>query len=147
MMANNSEFALFIRQINKVHDHIVRLASADYPLSKTEVDVMIYLYNNPEYNTASDITEFRRIPKANVSQAVESLVQKGYLTKASDSTDRRRDLLFPTEQSKDILTVLNKIDKLYSDLLFTNFTEKEREEFSRMSRKVLQNANAALQNL
>lgn len=146
-MANNSEFVLFIRQINKVHDSIVRLASADYPLSKTEVDVMIYLYNNPEYNTASDITEFRRIPKANVSQAVESLAQKGYLTKSSDSTDRRRDLLFPTEQSKDILAVIKKIDKLYSDLLFGNFTEKEREEFSRMSRKILQNANAALQNL
>ena len=38
---------------------------------------MHFLYNNPGKDTAADITELRMLSKGNVSQAVESLIQKG----------------------------------------------------------------------
>ena len=42
-------------------------------LSMRELDVLLFLANNPDYDTARDIAEFRSLAKSQVSQAVELL--------------------------------------------------------------------------
>ena len=54
-----------------------------------ETNVLLFLYNNPGYDTASDIVELRSFPKSNVSKAVESLSARGYLESIMDKEDRR----------------------------------------------------------
>ena len=48
-------------------------------LPQTAFDILLFLANNPNYKTASDIVEIRKIKANLVSVNVEKLVKEGYL--------------------------------------------------------------------
>ena len=48
-------------------------------LNQAEMDVLLFLANNPPYDTARDIVRRRGLAKSHVSAAVESLAEKGLL--------------------------------------------------------------------
>ena len=48
-------------------------AAAAYGLNQLEIDILLFLHNNPELCTASDICRYRALAKSNVSAAVERL--------------------------------------------------------------------------
>jgi len=58
-------------------------------LSMREASVLLFLANNPEYDTARDICLLRGFSKSQVSQSVDLLVAEGFLERATDQTDRR----------------------------------------------------------
>lgn len=58
-------------------------------LTMREVHVLLFLANNPEYDTARDVTLCRGMSKSQVSQAVELLWADGLLQRTPDETDRR----------------------------------------------------------
>lgn len=68
-------------------------------LSMREVHVLLFLANNPEYDTARDVSEFRSLSKSQVSQAVDFLVAEGFLLRTPDLTDRRVIHLSLTEDA------------------------------------------------
>ena len=49
-------------------------AAAAYGLNQLEIDILLFLHNNPELCTASDICRYRVLAKSNVSAAVERLL-------------------------------------------------------------------------
>lgn len=52
-----------------------------YNLKKMEYDILMFLYHNPEYNTAADIVRIRKSTKSHVSTALKVLEDRGYITK------------------------------------------------------------------
>ena len=58
-------------------------------LARVEMDILLFLANNPQFDTATDIVEQRCISKAHVSQSVKSLEQRGYLERRCTGDNRR----------------------------------------------------------
>lgn len=58
-------------------------------LTMREVHVLLFLANNPDYDTARDVTLYRGISKSQVSQAVDLLCAQGLLQRTPDGADRR----------------------------------------------------------
>ena len=54
-------------------------------IPQTAFDILLFLANNPEYKTARDIVEIRKIKANLVSVNVDKLVNEGYLERKSDS--------------------------------------------------------------
>ena len=52
-----------------------------YDLSAAEVDVLLFLANNSQFDLAVDIVRVRKMQKSHVSLAVNKLCEKGYITK------------------------------------------------------------------
>ena len=61
----------------------------EYGLARVELDILLFLANNPQFDTATDIVERRCISKAHVSQSVKSLEQRGYLERRCTGDNRR----------------------------------------------------------
>ena len=61
----------------------------EYGLARVELDILLFLANNPQFDTATDIVERRCISKAHVSQSVKSLEQRGYLERRYAGDNRR----------------------------------------------------------
>ena len=59
-------------------------------LPQTAFDILLFLANNPECDTASDIVELRKIKANLVSVNVNRLVEEGYLHREPVPGDRRR---------------------------------------------------------
>ena len=73
-----------MRCIVKLYDRLSAKVCEKWKINRTEMDVLAFLNNHPDFDTARDIVEIRMLPKANVSLAVESLIQKGYLARRID---------------------------------------------------------------
>lgn len=73
MAVNYTRLLQFFQQFGKFYTHQFSPFLARTGLSMREVHVLLFLANNPSYDTARDVTEFRGLSKSQVSQAVELL--------------------------------------------------------------------------
>lgn len=99
-------------------------SASRYGVSKTEADILLFLCNNPGFDTARDIVNIRGIAKSYVSKSIEILVQKQYLTTSVDRRDRRITHLRLTEEANAALTDLRKTQ----EEIFALITQKIPEE-------------------
>lgn len=124
---NGAELTTAIRSIIKGYDKYLDAAGDSCGLNRTERDSLLFLYNNPQYNTARDIVEYRMIPKANVSQAVDSLIAKGYLEREACTSDRRRVHLALTASGQSAAARLKDCQLRFGEALFDGLSCEERD--------------------
>ena len=72
-------------------------------LPQTAFDILMFLANNPGYDTAKDICTMRHLKPGIVSFHVENLVQEGYLERQNVPGDRRKCRLVCTEKAASII--------------------------------------------
>jgi len=60
-----------------------------WELTRNELDVLLFLANNPEYDRAVDIVNNRGLSKSHVSLSVSNLEGRGLLRREEDAIDRR----------------------------------------------------------
>ena len=82
---------------------IMRPQSAELNMAQTAVDILMFLANNPGYDTAKDICTMRHLKPGIVSFHVENLVQEGYLERQNVPGDRRKCRLVCTEKAASII--------------------------------------------
>ena len=75
-----SSFWNFISAAEDEYSVYRKRIMAKFSLSAAETDIIMFLANNPGYDTAADISKVRRILKSQVSLSVKSLCEKGLLT-------------------------------------------------------------------
>ena len=63
-------------------------------LSQTERDVLLFLHNHPDCNTARDMVHLRGLAKSNVSTALDSLRTRGLVESRPEENNRRVNRLF-----------------------------------------------------
>lgn len=111
-----------------------------YNLTQNEIEVLIFLHNNPELNTSKDIVKYRWTSKSLVCKSVRSLLDNEYLDPAADYDDGRIMRLNMTEKSKEIAKALAEAEKKFYDFIFSEITDKEmavvRELSERLSVKL-----------
>lgn len=102
-------------------------AAAAYGLNQLEIDILLFLHNNPELCTASDICRYRALAKSNVSAAVERLRSRGVLTVSPAPGNRRQRLLGFTADGQRIAAALAEIQHQTVEPLFEGFTAEEQQ--------------------
>ena len=83
----------YVQHYKKYHATRFEAASVQYGLNQLEIDILLFLHNNPDCRTASDICRYRGLAKSNVSAAVERLRARGVLTVSPAPDNRRQRLL------------------------------------------------------
>ncbi len=136
----NTEMLASYRAIIRLYEQTLSDTRAKYGLTQYEADVLAFLNNNPGMDTASHIVEYRMLPKANVSQAVDLLMKKGLLSSRRDESDRRRVHLSPTPASASVIADIIAAQHVFGELLFSDFTDAERRQFEAFNRRISENA-------
>ena len=120
-------------------------ACKEYHLTGTEMTVLLFLYNNPEKNTATDIIKFSRMAKANISKAVEHLIRRDLLVRARDAQDRRVVHLCLTETALCMMPDLLGAAEQYLRGIFAGFSPEEMHKLSEFNTRMADNAESRLQ--
>lgn len=110
-----------------------------WQLTRNELDVMLFLYNNPEFDRAADIVTRRGIAKSHVSMSVASLTARGLLERRFSETDRRTAHLSLTEQGSAIAGEAREAQKAFFALLYDGVTEEEFRQWDSITRKICGN--------
>ena len=85
------------------------------------------------------IVELRMLSKSNVSQAVESLIQKSLLQRRQDTADRRRIHLLLTAEAAPITAEIEKVRASFHKKIFRGFTEEEQRLFTAFNERIAEN--------
>lgn len=110
-----------------------------YQISQTSFDVLMFLANNPKYNTARDICEIRGIRTGIASVAVDFLVKNGYLNREADPDDRRIWRLHLTEKSNEIVREGKLIQLKFGQKLTDGISEEELSTYMTIAQKFKEN--------
>lgn len=60
-----------------------------YGLTRMELDILLFLANHPEYDTARDIIEKRKLTKSHVSASIARLKERGCLETYFEDGNRK----------------------------------------------------------
>ena len=117
----------YVQHYKKYHAARFEAASVQYGLNQLEIDILLFLHNNPDCRTASDVCRYRGLAKSNVSAAVERLRARGVLTVSPAPDNRRQRLLDFTADGQRIAAALAEIQHRTVEPLFEGFTAEEQQ--------------------
>ena len=110
-------------------------------MPQTAFDILMFLANNPDCNTAKDIVELRGIKANLVSVNVERLVKEGYLDRRDFPGDRRKTVLVCTPRSQPLIQRGERLQEEFFQDIFRDVDEASRENFHRVMEQVDRNLN------
>lgn len=139
------EVLLLARRFRRLYEAVSQPVCAAHGLTQTELDILGFFSNHPERDTARDVAEWRMLPKANVSQAVETLIGKGLLVRQPDEIDRRHVHLLLTEKTARMLPDIHASRKKLSDIMTGDFTAEESAVYLSLQRRIDDNARNYLE--
>ena len=141
---DRQEYVMGIRGMIKLYEFILESRCGSLGLNLLELNILNFLFYNPEKNTASDIVEYRMLPKANVSKGIDSLVRKGYVRREEDASDRRRTNLYLLSAAEPITQAIDSVRTEYFEKLFNGFTDYEQQEYFRLCKMIHGNVRRLL---
>lgn len=141
---DRQEYVMGIKGMIKLYEVILENRCRDLGLNLLELNILNFLFYNPEKNTASDIVEYRMLPKANVSKGIDSLVRKGYVRREEDASDRRRTNLYLLSAAEPITQAIDGVRTEYFEKLFNGFTDYEQQEYFRLCKMIHGNVRRLL---
>jgi MarR family transcriptional regulator for hemolysin len=110
-----------------------------WDLTRNELDVILFLYNNPDFDRASDVASRRGMAKSHVSLSVNSLESKGLLRRRADPADRRAVHLELMGDASDIALQGRAAQTEFFGKIYAGLTVDEIALWSRMAEKVSAN--------
>lgn len=127
------------RKLSNIYNDLCLPICRKYHINQTSFDILLFFANNPEYNTAKDVYLVRGIKSGIASVAIENLIEKDFLIRIHDENDRRKNRLYLTKKSEDIVKEGQKMQLLFAETLKTNITEEELNTFQSLSDKIESN--------
>ena len=108
-------------------------------LTRNELDVILFLYNNPEFDRATDIVSRRGISKSHVSLSVSTLEEKGLLIRRFDENDRRAAHLELTQDGIAIAARGRELQIQYFAAMYQGISQEELQIWKNIVLKVQEN--------
>ena len=138
--------AFFIRSqgIRKLYCSLFTPMLERRGLTQLEMDILLFLANNPACDTARDIVEKRHLAKSHVSVGIDALAGRGLLARQMREGNRKTIHLILTEAAAPIVEEGRAVQRQYGELLLAGFTEEEKEELFRLLDQIGENVDAAL---
>lgn len=96
-----------------------------FDLTRNELDVLLFLANNPTLDRAVDIVNNRGLSKSHVSLSVSGLEEKGLLYRVNDPADKRTVHLKLTEKADDIAETGRIAQKRFFTYLHQGVTREQ----------------------
>lgn len=118
----------YTKRFEEAYTAAMRPLCDELGAAQSAVDVLMFLANNPELNTAGDICKYRRLKPGIVSCRVDELVNDGYLERSAVPGDRRKCRLSCTEKAAPIIAKGREFQENFMRELTRGLTEAQLSE-------------------
>lgn len=123
----------------KGYSRILDPICKQWNITRNELDVMLFLANNPGFDRAADIVSRRGLAKSHVSLSVSNLEARGLLTRHCDPGDRRTVHLKLTEQAVAIAKEGREAQVSYFSRIYAGLSAEEVEIWQNIMLKLVKN--------
>ena len=134
-----STFFDILSQSQKAYSRQLEPVCKKWNVSRSEMDVLLFLYNNPGYDRAADIVAHRGMTKSHVSMSVANLCDLELLVRNFSEVDRRTAHLELTDRGREIAAEGKQAQQEFFARLYQGVPEEELELVKNITRKVCEN--------
>lgn len=134
-----TEMLVAVQKCGRVYNRMMTESARNSGITKPELDVLLFLFNNPQYDKASDVSEMRFLAKSYVSKAVDLLQKRGYLKVQEDTQDRRIMRLKVTECALPVIQQGKETQKRFAEILYSGMSDKDMDHMHRIYSKMMEN--------
>ena len=127
-----------------LYDQALDPVAQRWALTRMELDLLLFLANNPGRNTAAEAVRLRQWTKSHVSAAVHSLRAKGLLSAEHPEDNRKVLLLIPLPAAGEILRDGQAAQRSFYQAMHQGFTPEEEQLLESISIKIAQNIKNAM---
>lgn len=112
----------------KLYMAMVSPVCEKYDLTYMEFTILMFLSNNPPFDTASDIVKYRHLTKSHVSMSIRSLEDKGLLKGEHHKPNRRTIHLTVLPAAEAIVAAGRAAQQGLFQVIFDGFSDSEHEQ-------------------
>ena len=124
------------RRAQRLYTQLMEPLCAAHDLNRSELDVLLFLHNNPEYDRAADIVAHRGMVKSQVSASVSSLEARGLILRSADPEDKRSVHLSLTKPAGDIAQAGRDLHRKFFENLFAGISHEELLAWERLIQNI-----------
>ena len=128
-----------LTEITKFFRNYCYQSVIDMGFSMGEIDVLLSLDDFPEQNTVRAISENVHLSKGMISQAVESLRKKQFVTVGTDERDRRSVLVSLNSMAQPVLEKLREAYATFVEKILSGVESEQLNETLGVLTKVYRN--------
>lgn len=96
-------FRDYHRTITCYYEKLTGAVCDKYNLTQMEYDILMFLHNNPKYNTAAEIVKIRKSTKSHVSTSLRMLEEKGLIEKRQSEDNKKYIAIILLDKAKTIV--------------------------------------------
>jgi len=126
--------------LKRRYAHEMAEVTSRWQLTVMEADVLLFLGNNPQCDTATDMVQLRQLTKSHVSKAVEHLTEMGFIVQHRDEKNRRRIHLTLADKALPVVAEGQAAQKRFVEALTQGLSEEDKETMGRILEVVTRNA-------
>ena len=115
-----------------------------YGLTQMEYDILMFLHNNPQQNTAAEIVKIRKSTKSHVSTSLKKLENKGLVEKIQSKNNKKHIEIVLLDQAKLIVEAGTNVQKQFARTVLSGLTVEEKQMCIRIFDKICNNAEENL---
>ncbi len=127
----------------QLYRRLLAPVAKQHGLTQMELDVLLFLANNPQNDTARDLVEIRHLSKSHVSTAVDSLVQRQFLQRAQRPGNKKLIHLKLLAPAMPSVEQGQAAQRAFFDQIFQGFTPQERSQLVELLLRMEHNAQTA----
>ena len=117
------------KKLGDAYEKVMQPLCKKLDMPQTALDVLMFLANNPGFDTAGDICKYRNIKAALVSFHVEKLVEAGFIERRAVEGDRRKCRLVCTEKAEPVIKEGRELQKKFAHKLIEGFSDDDMANF------------------
>ena len=136
----------FPRKLSLAYESMCKPLCHELKLPQTAFDILMFLANNPEFKTARDIVEVRKLKANLVSVNIDKLVNEGYLIRKNVEGDRRKVQLLCTDKAQPIISRGQQLQEHFVEQLFAYIDDATRQTMFRGMQQMEHNLNLILED-
>ena len=115
-----------------------------YGLTQMEYDILMFLHNNPQQNTAAEIVKIRKSTKSHVSTSLKKLENKGLVEKIQSENNKKHIEIVLLDKAKLIVEAGTNVQKQFAQTVLSGLTVEEKQMCIRIFDKICNNAEEYL---
>ena len=132
------------KTITSCYEMLTRKVCEKYQLTQMEYDILIFLHNNPQHNTAAEFVKIRKSTKSHVSSSLKNLENRGLVERIQSVDNKKHIEIVLLEKAVPIIEDGIKVQKEFAKTLLQGLSEEEKRICVEVFNKICKNADEYL---
>lgn len=125
MLRNVEHMLQAFMYIRKIYVNEFNACFKEDNYSPNEIDILLFLHNNPSINTSMQLCVCLNVSKTLVSRSIDSLIKKQLLISKTDEEDKRIQRLSITENAQPFIMKIESLRNKINQEILKDITKEE----------------------